>query len=384
MRNQGTVLAACVAICQAASAVPPTAEQVVADALRARKGVTRYHLVMTVRMSTAVRGEPTLIQRQRWEVWSDAGRLRTDRTMLEHTKTPNEVGQRSVVCRDCERAGYATTTNQGPNYLTPVQYPQLDAKFDATDITRVDWRMFGLLNAALNMYIRDPNDAFLRAIGNFKQVTVKAVSLDGGLPGTELTGVSASGTTFTARFSPEQSGNPVYYRMADGPPGGGPADMEQETRTEYRLVQPANVWFPSRSTFRVGGAGDGVAHLDHEWVFETAELNAPIDPVVFTLAGMGLADGTPVELPEVADRSAQPTWQQGRLDDKATRGKQAAAVYRQMLAEGAATDPAPARTMVRWPYLLGAAVLAAVGLGFLVRGARRRDSRDRSAPMPPH
>ena len=168
------------------------------------------------------------------------------------------------------------------------------------------------------------------------------------------------------RFSPNQGGNPVGFILTSEGKG---SRAEQATTVDYARNEPSGIWFPKRVTFK-SQIGDTV-HLAMRLDIEVAELNQPIPDVTFTLAGLGLRTGTPVELPEVPKRENQPTWQDGKLDAEKTRGKQAAKAYQKLLEMKAEADnPPPAPS--RWPYYLAAGAAAIIGGWFLYRAARRR------------
>src|SRR4029079_5788587 len=113
--------------------------------------------------------------------------------------------------------------------------------------------------------------------------------------------------------------------------------------------------------------------VEQEVVVEAGDFNQPIADSVFTLPGVGVSSGTPIELPGVADRGKQPTWQSGQIDRNYTREKQAADVYNGMSGQVA---PVPDETNVPprrgWIYYALAACLAVCGVVLLWKTLVRR------------
>ncbi|MEO2092131.1 MAG: hypothetical protein ABGY75_21970, partial [Gemmataceae bacterium] len=126
--------------------------------------------------------------------------------------------------------------------------------------------------------------------------------------------------------------------------------------------------FPRRIQYRrVSG---NTVHTEDIHISDV-EINGSIDPKVFTLAGCDLADGTPLFLPDMKNPSDAPVWRNGKIDYDYTLGKMSAEGHQKLQANTAKPDTPPPSFWARsWPYLVGAAVFAALGF-FLLRKMRK-------------
>lgn len=339
---------------------------VLGQARGSRDAIRGYHLVVTSSMRIALSmADPSKIDQEstRYEVWRDGDKVRTDVVKTESTYDPQGVDRRRIVCRNCERPGFALDTTISPKSITPVKYNRIDAQFDTDDAYRIDWRRLGLLHADLSQYTVQTSDATLLAFEKAPRVTAERVALDGhSAVRVVVTGPNGAGSSCWLR--PDLGMNPVKFETVAPMLRGG-----QETVIEYTRHEAAGVWFPSAVNHT--RIVDGKRILDQRLVIEKAEINRPVPAEVFTLVSFGLKDGTPIEVPEATKVENQPTWQKGKVDRTRTRGQQAAESYHH-LQQTEPPVPASSEPRGRWAYFVGATVLALAGGIAVAVAARRR------------
>lgn len=350
---------------------PDDLREVVGKALSSRDALQDYHVVVLNDLKfAATPAEATSgklsTETTRYTVWRQGDRVRTDAFKLASSSHPDSVARRQIRCRNCERPGYALETMVSANAISPVAYRKIDAQFDADDYWRIDWRKLGWLDGDFGVYPEWTPDTSLRAFRDAPGARVERVQLDG-VPCVRIARTGWQDTKMSCWLRPDQGMNPVKY---DSEPADPKTGIRQTTMIDYARDAGTGVWFPkSVAHTRVSG---GIVLHDSRMTVEKAEFNRPIPNEVFTLAGLGLKNGTPIKLPEVKGIGNEPTWQDGKVDKERTSSKQAAEYYSKLW-EAQTTPPVPdSPPPSRWPYFTGAGGLALMGGGLLYWAVRRK------------
>lgn len=346
-------------------------ESIITKALASRRSLpSQYHLLLTRSTSIKSAGNPA-VQSTEISVWSKKGLLRTDVVKKSSSFDSDGVGWREIVCRNCERAGYAVRTRAGGGVsLSMVNFIRIDAAFDGSDEWRIDWRGLGLLQDALDGYAKKPYSDTIDVLGQ-RAATAAEVKALNGFPCLTLTSAAKGEVrlTRTCWFRPDLGMNPVV--IEDAVEG---VDFKQRSEIDYRKLDKLGLWFPSSVHYTRTQNGETI--LDEKLSVLLADFETPVPDETFTLAGLSLDNSQPVALPEITQSKDYPTWRGGKLDRTYTAGKMALEAHEFRAAQSDANPPVPDRLAPRWPYYVGASILAVAGLA-LVAAARK--SRRRSA-----
>jgi hypothetical protein len=340
----------------------PEPGSVVSKVSEGRNGIKSLHLVVRLEMKKLHDGKVSSRTQSR-EIWKSGEKYRTDAVTLVDTNRPEDVSVRQVVCRNCERPGYAVTMRRGPDLVTPVIFEKLDAEFKKRDSDGFDWRLIGLNNNGMNQV--NPFES-LNQLARAKVVAEES----GQGPESKLVfrDVVKNQWHQLWEFAPQKGFNPTKISVQEIV--DGKLTFEKVTTTDYRQDERSRIWFPSK--MRHKRILEGRVHLEMELTFEVVELNQPIDENVFTLASMDIMPNTPIELPEIKKASDYPTWQEGKIDPKRKFGEIVTEARQKMLDHAPEPQPDARRSFGDrfWPYLI-AAGLAVVGFYFL-RSRRRK------------
>lgn len=333
---------------------PPDRQQMIEGIFAQRERIKSYHLRFTVEMNAPHPSAAVPIKDVRkFEIWHAGQSTRTEQRIVESNYDPAEVGGRRVQCRNCEKEGHGVVFTITKTGSTPVEVLPLD-KFASKEKFRTDWRLIGLFPGDVYAsFDRDPR-ATLRLLASDKRSVLTPVAnseivlrLNEGPAHREFT------------LASEFDHNPTRFAMSS-------PESEVKFEVEYQKVN--EISFPKSITLRQSFGKK--PPTEQKITFELVELNLPIDPSVFTVAGMQLPDGLPVELPD-RKKSVTPTWRDGKLDYEKTMEKESVRGYIELKEKAAAApiadiDPNPPWLSRSWPYL------AAAGLSllawFLLRG----------------
>jgi hypothetical protein len=338
----------------------PDVQKVIASARTSRDAISTYHIVALFRTKYAQRdGElSSLIQ---IEVWRDGDKQRTDYTNLEGNSPHSVIGERRLSCRNCERAGYTISTSILPKNkgIMGLKFTKITPEFDKDDDSRMDWTRLGMLHTGLSGYRKDPPDYALTFMSKHPSLKLEEKTYD--KANTYVLTVSAMSGSTSCYLRPDLAMNPVYFvtRSSKG---------EAVSKTTIDYQQVSSQWYP-KSVLYVLGEGP-LESVREEITLKTVELNSPIDPTVFTLAGFGLKNGTPIEYPEIKSRDAQPIWNNGQIDPKENRGQAVQRAY-EMLEKMAPTPDVPptpeSTSILRIALAVSAAVVGLVCTYFFFR-----------------
>ena len=292
-------------------------------------------------------------------VWRDGNKFRGDHFDVQYTQPrASESPQgRRIGCENCEREGYGLTTTVlpgSPPVPHAVEFKRLGTWSFDIYCAGFDWRYFGLSNDPRCVYER------LHVAADFPKFF--------GLPGVvtraakrgDLPCVVASRKLKTVEWSvwlSERDGfNPVFFEEKFEVKG------EPESRTTEINWQPTagGHHFPKRVKHNTMVTVGGVKFPTEEVVTVThADFDSPIDPAVFTVAGLGLNENQAILFPD-RELLDQPLWRNGQIDYSRTVGKQMAERMAGGQAATVSNPPAPAPYPSQSKFTLVAGIIAAV------------------------
>lgn len=312
-------------------------------------------------------------------LWRDGNKFRVDHLDAEYTppRQRHDRRDRHITCENCEREGYGIETKvmPGPPPTQPmVEFHPLGSRNLDGYCTHFDWRYFGLSNDGRCLYPRLQVAVDLPKFFNLSGVVTRTENWR------DLPCLVASrkmpNLDRSVWLSERDEYNPVYfhdrYEVGDMP----------ETRTTEISWQrtPGGHLYPrsvKHNTMIIvaGGkyASEEVATVTH------ADFDSPIDPAVFTLAGLGLNENQAVGLPGL-DHLDRPVWRGGKLDPTYTVRTQLEERAKQ--SGGEARDAASPTPLATYPSqdnttrIIGivAAVLAVIAAVLAVVVRRKRAS----------
>lgn len=326
-------------------------DRILSEAKRSRDGIKTYHIVANIVVTERV-GTTLETQRVTIESWNDGKSLRND----VRVSKDKEGFSKTVWCTDCDRIGYVTTVGNNSDSANPVQWIKPTNNPVDTNPHHIDWKYFGL--GHYRLYDSGTQFSYLDSFANTNGGVTKMETIN------STRKITRTEPTRTISVSLDENANFNQVETRADFKSLGKTKVSY-SKTLYSRILPSSIAYPSKFNFTFKSDDELISEM--EVVVEKCELNIPIPSEVFQLKSFGIADGTPVEVPEIKVREQQPTWQNGAIDYKMTRGKQAAIVHQYRTQE--VTPPVPdvpqPNVMARsWPYFVGAGLLAVVGLYF--------------------
>lgn len=314
-------------------------------------------------------------------IWRDGDRFRVD--AFDQSSTPPEpnriTGSRHVTCEGCERDGYGITTTVMPG--TPpnpimVQFHKLGSwNFDYA-CTHFDWRFLGISNHSQCAYSQLKLAEDFRAYFKQSGLTVSA-DRRGDAPCLKAA-KHAEHYDQAVWLSERDDFNPVFFEeiiRGDGKPSVRTTEIQWQ-KTAGGHLYPKVVRHVSTLIYlgTTKYESESFTHITH------ADFDSPIDPAVFTLAGLGLNENQAIGFPELKDRPDLPLWRNGRVDTSYTSQDMSRDVWKGIAgstpsASAAYNSLPPAYpTESNWPLIVSAVAaafaLAATAYAFAIR--RRR------------
>lgn len=344
-----------------------------ADEPRLQEGTVRpdansYHIICTV--DTTTKGDKGSDDRvvRRLEIWYDSNgnRQRVDCTFLDGSSDAVAVGRRDTVCANCTPDGRVITATKGAKNVVPVEFR--DAK-KYRNTFFFNWVRLGLLNDDVAVY---GQKEWNQSYGLFAKPNSEIF-----LPANIVANQHTQVITLQRRdgegyieceVMPSKNNNPVRYTYKMFDPKTKKEVFVSETRIELLTHRARNsaIQFP-RKVFHERSFGDHKV-IEESIDVATFEANIDIPGRVFSLEGMDLDNGTPVNIAGERDLAKAPTWQNGGIDKNATVSSMMPAP----ITAEPVPDVRPRSFWDRsWPYLVGATLLAGVGL-LLLRNMKRR------------
>jgi hypothetical protein len=342
------------AIVVAATTTPPSYQQACELAVSYRQAIRSCALQFRWRRSLphGHKGENCSFQ-----VWVDGRQLRIDR--LPHPDVPADQQQhamgREISCRNCLGPDLDTlhTVLRTAVYTVPRGQRSLAGSLDPVFDPRAIGMACGML---YDHESRTLSTAINNATWTNRTVTV-------GADGLLLLAATVPGWG-TARcwIDPARGHNPVRFEEISSPTiPGAPKNVEVTRDIELAQDAVSGRWFPSRLRFRA--THDGKPHMVEDIEVVSAEVDRPIDPKVFSLAGFGLPIG---ELVFEPGATKEQYWDGQRLVPNSPVVGKAEVVTHQPT-----TPPRPATPagwpVGRWLTAGGAVAVALVGVWLLRR-----------------
>lgn len=304
-------------------------------------------------------------------VWRDGKQFRVDHFDAQYTppRLKEDPRDRHVACENCEREGYGlmTTVLPGsPPVLHLVQFHRVGTWSFDRYCTGFDWRYFGLSNASTCMY------QHLHVAADYQKLFGQPDMLTrsekrGGLPC--LVASKKTDRLDRSVWLGEQDGfHPVYFEdviQVEGVPEARTTEVSWQ-RT------PGGHLFPARVKHNSIVSLDGKKLAFEEVVTVThADFDSPIDPAVFTVAGLGLNENQLIGFPDLEPQD-QPRWRNGEIDYSATDRQRAEAGGRPAVLDGQAAPAAyPSQGNLTLIVGISAAVFA-IGTAVAAVVIRRR------------
>lgn len=209
------------------------------------------------------------------------------------------------------------TEFEGPVRNSVRVGPRADAKPYEPMIFRVE--MLGLIPMPSGLLYRTPVDAFYDVVER-TEWTIEPERLDE-VDTLKSSYFRADGQRVTFWIAPELGHSVVQTEFSSLSKQG----KRRTQRVHSKLAQHGDVWFPSECEYTCYSDDELIAH--ELWIVKNATFNSPIDPAVFTLAGLELPQGTYV------------------VGDSGQQGKLAPGVWN----GGKLTDPPPSPTVLSQP-----------------------------------
>lgn len=177
----------------------------------------------------------------------------------------------------CEATGF-----EGPVRNSVRVGPRADAKPYEPMIFRVE--MLGLIPMPSGLLYRTPVDAFYD-VPERTGCTIEPERLDE-VDTLKSSYVRADGQRVTLWIAPDL-GHSVLQTEFSSLSKAGKRRMQ---RVHSKLAQQGDIWFPSECEYTCYSDDELIGH--ELWIVRNATFNSPIDPAVFTLAGLDLPQGT--------------------------------------------------------------------------------------------
>ncbi len=174
------------------------------------------------------------------------------------------------------------TEFQGPVRNSVRVGPRTGAKPYEPMIFRVE--MLGLIPMPSGLLYRTPVEAFY-GVAERTECTIEPERLDE-VDTLKSSYVRADGQRVTVWIAPEMGHSVLQTEFSSISKGG----KRRTQRVHSKLTQHKELWFPFECEYTCYSDDELVAH--ELWVVKNATFNSPIDPTVFTLAGLELPQGT--------------------------------------------------------------------------------------------
>jgi hypothetical protein len=332
-----------------------------ARALADRRAITSAHLQLRVtgyQMIADRRDE----YGKTIEVWLDGDRLRVDATSDKKPEAKDDVmgGRRRTMCRNCLKPGHTTTYTHLWGQIETVSNTEDMSGAVGTHQELSDPRQLGF---CLLPHGRLRKHGLDYTVGSTDRKDVRLEEGEhAGQKAWVVRATTISGGADLRVWILPTRGHTVGRIEARGEYKGKP----WATTLESDLQEYDHVWFPRKYTYR---EAIHAVHPDKPMAEQTvevlsAEFNRPIDPKVFTLAGMNAAPGTPV----VAANEPMRFWtESGVQRDNPTPPPSAVPPNAQ--------PPEPVQPLPgsgRWWYLVAAVLCAVAAVLFFRRVIVRR------------
>ncbi len=269
------------------------------------------------------------------QIWRSGTKYREDSTLVSSGRTPPHpnIGERRVHCLNCERDGHliATTICQNSRLSTIVTFPKIN-EMKSSDILGIDWAYYGCHSGWLGSNRGDPVLGVFESMKSEPGWTVTRKRRDG-FDCIVASNQKDSWTT-SVWLRPDLGMNPVYIdKRTAAPDNKYPTVIENVI--EYTIVGK-NLYYPSKVVYAY--SFDGRQIRKATTTLSDIQFANPINPSIFTLAGLGLQEGQAIVYPEIKDMRDAPIWRNGKVDKDWTIGKEQLTTLAQATSEVAAPE----------------------------------------------
>lgn len=256
-------------------------------------------------------------------LWRDGDKFRADH--LDASYTPPRPGHdrrtRHVSCENCEQQGYGvvTTIVAEPGLTNhAVEFHRLGTRSFDYGCTHFDWRYLGLGNCQQCVYPHLQIGANFPL--HFKGPDAVVQTMNRGDTPCLVAIKTGKGTKVSVWLSERDGYNPIYFEEYFDLPEG-----KERRTTEITWQSTAGGHLYPKTVKYNGIIGfDGGRYPTEEVITVMhADFDSPIDPAVFTVAGLGLNENQPIGLPGLVPED-YPTWRNGKVDESYTLKKRTA------------------------------------------------------------
>lgn len=277
-----------------APSVEPAAVEKIA--LEARRTIRSIHAILVLDQELTRKGQPVQRSVRKYEIWMDQEHYRADIIKEGEIKPRSDLGRRAIYCKNCERPGHFVQWVEG---LTGVDVVRADSKKAREGFSEAyDPRLLGYVMSPMSSLTGQGGGAY-----NLETELSSPALSARTLESAEHEGKRAlvlrskylkTGADRAVWVLPEK-GNSIgliesSLKTNDGVTHGS------RLRSDLARDAKSGAWFPKSCVLE--WTENGVVTLREVVSVQSVEINQPIDPRTFTLAGIGVPDGTPVLTPE--------------------------------------------------------------------------------------
>lgn len=339
-------------------------EKVINQTIVSRNKIESYHMVMVWSSETIESGKQTYFRKQRLEIWRQGDKARIDSVVLSTTVDEGKLGKRQIHCKNCEKQGQMLMASYWEGGSTPVTFHPISSVAEGADPTTVNWPWLGLSNNVVWPWIRSPQENFLRSFLIADSAIVKPLlSVDDEIEGRacrRFTIQAVKGSSSANLWTDPARGNsPIKLESMEN------GKLIRSTLLTYPAKEIDKIWFP---TTVVQKMERGQRIDTTTYTIEKAEFNRRISDKVFEYSGLDLPDNFAVETEPGMNLMKLPRLHDGKLiypEDKIS-GSVLPSSF------SAVPDKMPVSWLSRVSYMIGAFVLALVGVSLARRFARNR------------
>lgn len=301
-------------------------------------------------------------------IWFNARSYRQDVTENSKPDLKTLVGLRHVHCWECIKPGHSLVAIDGP-YRSELYHSLPDSRVHFSGV--IDPRLAGYINLPQAAWAGPPGNSQKPldnefSTGEFPAPAVMRAEYEGHicyhLDSTSI----RNGRTRRVTIVPEYGWSVVRVESVRRVKNISHAAV---TTSAMKYHRDSQTWFPDRVEYRA--TTDSKPTLTEVFEFSAVQINMPIDPEVFTLKGVGLADGSRMAYPFQKGSPHQIfVVRDGALVDEAADEK-ARGVTTAAPPAPEPVAPAAVSNRSQWWYAAAAVLFAAVAVVFVRRFARR-------------
>jgi hypothetical protein len=280
----------------------PAAEDVEKQVLEYRRALKTAEIQLSQATYSKENGPPD--DERRTKIWFDGKKLRND---LVYRLSGEKTYHREIHGRHCEREGYLlyyTDEKPPPGVAYGLEFHKIGPDTDPASCPVIDPRLLGLIirpsynlpDSHLDEFVR-PSDRHPPSIRktrvNGKELLLVEYTFLSGTRVREWIATDRGPSIVRMESEYDKDGKPCIHSLvcdfADAPTAGG-------------------YWFPKSCTYHYTIDGK-MGALREVATIDVISLNKPIPPEAFTLAGMGITQGSTITgLPRADKADGLPEW----------------------------------------------------------------------------